>query len=138
MERRKFIKTATALSAGIIVNKAFGNTFELEVMKETVDNLIIGSGYGGAVAALRLTELGHKVVMLEMGLDWEKDDGKYKPFSNLITPKSNSTWLNKKTQAPMMNMATFRKKFTWCCCLHCLEELSSVNRSKVTNISHVI
>lgn len=112
MERRKFIKTATALSAGIIVNKAFGNTFELEVMKETVDNLIIGSGYGGAVAALRLTELGHKVVMLEMGLDWEKDDGKYKPFSNLITPKSNSTWLNKKTQAPMMNMATFSKKFT--------------------------
>ena len=112
MERRKFIKTATALSAGIIVNKAFGNTFELKDMKETADNLIIGSGYGGAVAALRLTEAGHKVVMLEMGLDWEKDDGKYKPFSNLITPKSNSTWLNKKTQAPMMNMATFRKKFT--------------------------
>lgn len=55
MERRRFIKTATALSAGIIANKAFGNTFKLEVMKETVDNLVIGSGYGGAVAALRLT-----------------------------------------------------------------------------------
>ena len=112
MERRNFIKTATALSAGLVVKKAFGKTFDLKIMKENVENLIIGTGYGGAVAALRLTEAGHKVMMLEMGLDWEKDDGKYKPFSNLITPKSNSTWLNKKTQAPMMNMAIFSKKFT--------------------------
>ncbi len=65
-------------------------------MEEKADNLIIGSGYVGAVATLRLTEAGKKAAMLEMGLDWEKDNGKYKPFSNLITPKNNSTWLNKK------------------------------------------
>ena len=112
MERRRFLKTATILSAGVLVTKAFGNNFKLKVMNETVDNLIIGSGYGGAVAALRLTQAGHKVMMIEMGLDWEKDNGKHKPFSNLITPKSNSTWLNKKTQAPMMNIASFSKKFT--------------------------
>ena len=112
MERRRFLKTATALSAGMLVSKVFGNNFKLKVMNETVDNLIIGSGYGGAVAALRLTKAGHKVMMIEMGLDWEKDNGKHKPFSNLITPKSNSTWLNKKTQAPMMNIASFSKKFT--------------------------
>ena len=112
MERRRFLKTVTALSAGMFVSKAFGNNFKLKVMNETVDNLIIGSGYGGAVAALRLTEAGHKVLMIEMGLDWEKDNSKHKPFSDLITPKSNSTWLNKKTQAPMMNIASFSKKFT--------------------------
>ncbi len=112
MERRKFIKTASVLSAGLFVTNAFSKNFELKIMEEKADNLIIGSGYGGAVAALRLTEAGHKVVMLEMGLDWEKDNGKHKPFSNLITPKSNSTWLNKKTQAPMMNIANFSKKFT--------------------------
>ena len=112
MKRRLFLKTATVLSAGMLVSKVFGNNFKLKVMNETVDNLIIGSGYGGAVAALRLTKAGHKVMMIEMGLDWEKDNGKHKPFSNLITPKSNSTWLNKKTQAPMMNIASFSKKFT--------------------------
>ena len=53
----------------MFVSKAFGNNFKLKVMNETVDNLIIGSGYGGAVAALRLTEAGHKVLMIEMGLD---------------------------------------------------------------------
>lgn len=112
MERRKFIKTASALSASLFVSKAFGKHFELKIMEESADSLVIGSGYGGAVAALRLTKAGHKVMMLEMGLDWEKDNGKHKPFSNLITPKNNSTWLNKKTQAPMMNMATFSNKFT--------------------------
>ena len=112
MERRNFLKTAATLSAGLVVSKTFGNHFELKIMEETVNNLIIGSGYGGAVAALRLTEAGQRVTMLEMGLDWEKENGKYKPFSNLITPKNNSTWLNKATQAPMMNIATFSKKFT--------------------------
>lgn len=58
--------------------------------KQETENLIIGSGYGGGVTALRLTQAGKKVTLLEMGLDWEKEDGKYKPFSNLITPKNNT------------------------------------------------
>lgn len=79
---------------------------------EETENIIIGSGYGGAVAALRLTQTGQKVTMLEMGLDFEKENGRYKPFSNMLLPKNNSTWLRKKTVAPMMNMVYFNKKFT--------------------------
>ncbi len=112
MERRTFIKVAAASSAGIVASSAMGISMDLKQSEQIIDNLVIGSGYGGAVAALRLTESGKEVTMLEMGLDWEKGGGKYKPFSDLITPKNNSTWLNKSSQAPMMNIAHFNKKFT--------------------------
>ncbi len=112
MERRTLIKLTSSSGAGILAANAFGINLNVMHSEETIENLVIGSGYGGAVAALRLTQAGEKVVMLEMGLDWEKEDGKYKPFSNLITPKNNSTWLKKSSQAPMMNIAHFNKKFT--------------------------
>lgn len=112
MERRTFIKITSGIAASALISNSFGKSVDIKHSEENVDNLVIGSGYGGAVTALRLTQAGKKVVMLEMGLDWEKDNGKYKPFSNLITPKNNSTWLNKSTQAPMMNIALFNKKFT--------------------------
>lgn len=112
MERRTFIKLTSASSAGFVATNAFGLDLKLKHSVETVENLVIGSGYGGAVAALRLNQAGKKVTLLEMGLDWEKENGRYKPFSNLITPKNNSTWLKKSTQAPMMNIAFFNKKFT--------------------------
>lgn len=112
MERKTFIKLTSGLSLGLLAPSVFGRELMTINNKEQVENLVIGSGYGGAVAALRLTKAGKKVTMLEMGLDWEKEEGKYKPFSNLITPKNNSTWLKKSSQAPMMNIAHFNKKFT--------------------------
>lgn len=112
LERKTFIKLSSGLSVALMAPSVFGKELWSMVNKEEVENLVIGSGYGGAVAALRLTQAGKKVQMLEMGLDWEKEDAKHKPFSNLITPKNNSTWLKKSTQAPMMNIAHFNKKFT--------------------------
>ena len=39
-----------------------------------VDYAIIGSGFGGAVAALRLAEKGYRVVVLEQGRHWRPED----------------------------------------------------------------
>jgi len=38
------------------------------------DYAVIGSGFGGAVSALRLTEKGHRVAVLEMGRRWRSQD----------------------------------------------------------------
>lgn len=44
------------------------------------DQIIIGSGFGGSVSALRLSEKGNKVLVLEKGLR-RKDEDFPKPTS---------------------------------------------------------
>jgi len=41
---------------------------------ETYDYVIIGSGFGGAVSAMRLGEKGYRVLVLERGRRYEDDD----------------------------------------------------------------
>lgn len=41
---------------------------------ETYDFVIIGSGFGGSVSALRLAEKGYRVAVLEMGKRWKAED----------------------------------------------------------------
>jgi len=45
-------------------------------MKENFDYdyVIIGSGFGGSVSALRLSEKGYKVLVLEKGREWKAED----------------------------------------------------------------
>ncbi|MBD2858030.1 GMC family oxidoreductase [Spongiibacter sp. KMU-158] len=42
-------------------------------MKYDFDYLIVGSGFGGSVSALRLAEKGYSVGVMEMGCRWETD-----------------------------------------------------------------
>src|SRR5215212_3818422 len=38
------------------------------------DFVIVGSGFGGSVSALRLSEKGYRVGVLEMGKRWKRED----------------------------------------------------------------
>jgi cholesterol oxidase len=40
----------------------------------TYDQLVIGSGFGGSVAALRLSEKGYRVLLVERGRRWRSED----------------------------------------------------------------
>lgn len=42
--------------------------------QDSFDVIVIGSGFGGSVSALRLTEKGYSVGVLESGRRWETDD----------------------------------------------------------------
>ncbi|MFH0258737.1 GMC oxidoreductase [Vibrio rumoiensis] len=52
------------------------------------DQVIIGSGFGGSVSALRLTEKGHRVLILEMGK--RRND---KDFAKTNLDKKNYMWM---------------------------------------------
>jgi hypothetical protein len=54
--------------------------------------VIIGSGYGSAVTALRLTERGIPVTMLEMGRLWNKPQADGRVFCSPLAPDGRAMW----------------------------------------------
>lgn len=68
---------------------------------EHVDHLVIGSGYGGSVAAHRLTQAGKRVLMLEMGQRWNKPGADGKIFTTVTKPDWRSMWYRDKLAMPL-------------------------------------
>ncbi|MFI5979378.1 GMC oxidoreductase [Streptomyces sp. NPDC051555] len=63
--------------------------------------LVIGTGYGGSVAALRLAQAGVDVQMIEMGMAWDTPGPDGKIFCNTLNPDQRSYWLRTRTKAPL-------------------------------------
>lgn len=72
-----------------------------------VPALVIGSGYGGAVAALRLTRAGVDTHIVEMGRAWDTPGPDGKVFSGILSPDKRSTWLSDTTDQPVSNFMGF-------------------------------
>ncbi|MFD7942763.1 GMC oxidoreductase [Streptomyces sp. NPDC059744] len=72
-----------------------------------VPALVIGTGYGGSVAALRLAQSGVDVHMIEMGMAWDTAGPDGKIFSNTTSPDSRSYWLRTRTKQPLSNFLGF-------------------------------
>lgn len=66
--------------------------------------IVIGSGYGAAVAALRLGQAGIRTVVLEMGRAWNTPGSDGKIFCSTKEPDERSMWFKTRTEAPL---ATF-------------------------------
>lgn len=63
--------------------------------------VVVGSGYGAAVAALRLGRAGVRTVVLEMGRLWDTPGPDGKIFCPTITPDRRSMWFRTRTEAPL-------------------------------------
>ena len=63
--------------------------------------LVIGTGYGGSVAALRLAQAGVGVHMIEMGMAWDTPGSDGKIFCTTTAPDHRSYWLRTRTKAPL-------------------------------------
>ncbi|HEX6339767.1 MAG TPA: GMC oxidoreductase [Umezawaea sp.] len=73
----------------------------------TVPALVIGTGYGGSVTALRLAEAGVDVHMVEMGMAWDTPGADGKVFANTTNPDQRSFWLRTRTKQPLSNFLGF-------------------------------
>lgn len=111
MKRRKFIKSmglglgAIGASASMTGCQTFANTATTSEPKPIrqaghFSNIIVGSGYGGAVSALRLTEQGHKVLILEMGMRWDRSPN-HDTFCKMISADERSSWFKNWPSAPI-------------------------------------
>ncbi|MFD4468735.1 GMC oxidoreductase [Rhodococcus sp. NPDC058505] len=74
---------------------------------DRVPALIIGSGYGGAVTALRLAKAGIHAHVVEMGRAWDTPGSDGKIFSGMLNPDKRSTWLATSTDQPVSNFMGF-------------------------------
>lgn len=68
---------------------------------DRVPALIIGSGYGGAVTALRLTQAGIRTHLVEMGMTWNTPGPDGKIFCDMLNPDQRSFWLRTRTDQPI-------------------------------------
>jgi cholesterol oxidase len=63
--------------------------------------IIIGTGYGGAVSALRLGEAGVSTLMLEMGRLWNTPGPDGRIHCDMGHPDGRSMWFKDRTEAPI-------------------------------------
>ena len=103
LTRRQFIKAGLGLSSSVALT---GGEDPLKILsppsipvetENDIPALIIGSGFGGAVTALRLGEAGIPTMVLEQGKRWQST---LSPFSRSFPPDGRSTWLRNKTVLP--------------------------------------
>jgi cholesterol oxidase len=97
VNRRRFMQTSLATAAVFTVSAARGNSLAGDPYVEAV---VIGSGFGGAVASLRLGEAGIETVVLERGLRWPITAAG-DTFCTKENPDGRATWLS-STRAPII------------------------------------
>ncbi|MEJ2854154.1 MULTISPECIES: GMC oxidoreductase [unclassified Saccharothrix] len=66
-----------------------------------VPAVVVGSGYGAAVSALRLGEAGIRTLVLEMGQRWDTPGPDGKVFCGMLFPDHRSMWFKDRTEAPV-------------------------------------
>lgn len=103
MNRRRFLGMSTFATAAVVGAEMFSLSSckkdEKLSPKKKFKAIVIGSGFGGSVAALRLAEKGIDTLLLEMGKFYDVTKNA-NTFSSNLPPDKRSTWLKNKSELP--------------------------------------
>lgn len=87
--------TGIAAAAGIGPTTG-GQAVGLPVTEDRRRAVVIGTGFGGAISALRLARAGVPVLMLERGIRWPTGPNA-ETFPHMFTPDRRAAWLSPTT-----------------------------------------
>lgn len=107
LSRRRFLGAAAGVAAG-----ALGAGVELgtrraaaSAMRPHYRAIVVGSGYGGGVSALRLGQAGVETLILERGRWWKTPDEDGKRFSRMVPADNRAGWF---TSVPPSLVPSYR------------------------------
>ncbi|MFD0691718.1 GMC oxidoreductase [Actinomadura fibrosa] len=103
---RRRLLTGTGVALGALALPSWRTASAAAPSKVIADGdrvpaLVIGSGYGGAVAALRLTQAGIATHVVEMGQSWTTPGSDGKVFCSVLKPDGRSFWFRDRTDQPV-------------------------------------
>lgn len=108
ISRRRFLGTAagvaaTAMSGGILADLAARHP--RPAGRAHYQAIVVGSGYGGGVTALRLAQSGVRTLILEKGRLWDQPDDDGKRFSRMLPADTRAGWF---TDVPPSLVSSFQ------------------------------
>jgi cholesterol oxidase len=106
--RRRFLRTTVGIAAGAAgIGGAIelGRSRNLTAPRLHYSAIVVGSGYGGGVSALRLGEAGIRTLILERGRLWDTPDADGKRFSRMLPADNRAGWF---TSVPPSLVTSYR------------------------------
>ena len=106
--RRRFLRATVGIAAGAA---GIGGAIEVGRGRDSTAPrlhyraIVVGSGYGGGVSALRLAEAGIQTVILERGRLWDTPDADGKRFSRMLPADNRAGWF---TSVPPSLVTSYR------------------------------
>src|SRR5687768_13036327 len=96
--RRRFLATAATAAAGATVAlapRALAQTSKVRLTCEDRRLVVIGSGFGGGIAALRFAEARVPVLVLERGMWWPTGPNA-ETFPHGLHPDERVSWMGSR------------------------------------------